>query len=90
VINYFRHPQKLANFSPLHNRCFAIVFAQQTFRKREWIMLDFLQGLLAIRDVDQIGILLVLLLGEVALTWVLGRKFYEASDSFCSVAMGLF
>ncbi|WOF75201.1 sterol desaturase family protein [Parvibaculaceae bacterium PLY_AMNH_Bact1] len=53
-------------------------------------MLDFLQGLLAIRDVDQIGILLVLLLGEVALTWVLRRKFYEMSDTLCSVAMGLF
>lgn len=53
-------------------------------------MLDFLQGLLAIRDVDQTGILLVLILGEVALTWVLGRQYYKASDSFCSVVMGLF
>lgn len=53
-------------------------------------MLDFLQGLLEIRDVDQTGILLVLILGEVALTWVLGRQYYKASDSFCSVVMGLF
>lgn len=60
------------------------------FRKGKWIMLDFLQGLLEIRDVDQTGILLVLILGEVALTWVLGRQYYKASDSFCSVVMGLF
>jgi sterol desaturase/sphingolipid hydroxylase (fatty acid hydroxylase superfamily) len=53
-------------------------------------MLEFLQGLLTIRDVDQIGILLVLLVGEVLITWVLGRKFYEMSDALCSVAMGLF
>ena len=53
-------------------------------------MLESLQGLLAIRDVDQIGILLVLLVGEVLLTWILGRKYYETSDAFCSVAMGLF
>ncbi|PCJ68329.1 MAG: C-5 sterol desaturase [Rhodobiaceae bacterium] len=53
-------------------------------------MLESLQGLLAIRDVDQIGILLVLLVGEVLLTWMLGRKYYETSDVFCSVAMGLF
>ncbi|MEQ9145642.1 MAG: sterol desaturase family protein [Parvibaculaceae bacterium] len=53
-------------------------------------MLEFLQGLLAIRDVDQLGILLVLLLGEVGLTWVLRRKYYEAKDAFCSVTMGLF
>lgn len=53
-------------------------------------MLEFFQGLLAIRDVDQIGILLALILGEVGLTWILGRKFYELKDSLCSVAMGLF
>lgn len=53
-------------------------------------MLEFLQELLVIRDVDQLGILLFLLVLDVGLTWILGRKFYETSDAFCSIAMGLF
>ena len=52
-------------------------------------MLEFLQGLLAIRDVDQIGFLLAFLGAELALTLLLGRGYYNAKDSFCSVTMGL-
>lgn len=53
-------------------------------------MLEFLQGLLAVKDYEQFGILLVLLGGEVLLTWMLGRKFYVARDTGCSIVMGLF
>jgi sterol desaturase/sphingolipid hydroxylase (fatty acid hydroxylase superfamily) len=53
-------------------------------------MLDFLRGLLEIRDSDQFGLLLVFVLGEIALTWVLRKKYYEASDAFCSITMGAF
>lgn len=53
-------------------------------------MLEFFQGLLEIRDADQFGLLLVFVLGEVALTWVLRKKYYEAADAFCSVTMGFF
>jgi sterol desaturase/sphingolipid hydroxylase (fatty acid hydroxylase superfamily) len=53
-------------------------------------MLEFLQGLLEIRDADQFGLLLVFVLGEVALTWILRKKYYEAADAFCSVTMGFF
>lgn len=52
-------------------------------------MLEFLQGLLAVRDVDQIGLLLAFILVEVGLTWVLRKKYYEVSDSVCSVVLGL-
>ncbi|WP_421864302.1 sterol desaturase family protein [Parvibaculum sp.] len=52
-------------------------------------MHEFLEGLLHIRDVDQIWILLGLIGVDVGLTWVLRKKYYEAADSACSVAMGL-
>jgi sterol desaturase/sphingolipid hydroxylase (fatty acid hydroxylase superfamily) len=52
-------------------------------------MHEFLTSLLTLRDVDQTGILLALILVEVALTRILQKKFYELPDSLCSVAMGL-
>lgn len=52
-------------------------------------MHDFVQGLLHIRDVDQIGILLALIGVDVGLTWLLRKKYYAATDSACSVAMAL-
>jgi sterol desaturase/sphingolipid hydroxylase (fatty acid hydroxylase superfamily) len=53
-------------------------------------MLEFLQGLMQIRDVDQIGLLLALIGVDVGLTWVLRKKYYEARDTLCSVTMALF
>lgn len=52
-------------------------------------MLEFLQGLLAIRDVDQLGFLLAFLGAELALVLLMGRNYYNAKDSLCSVTMGL-
>lgn len=52
-------------------------------------MLEFLQGLLAIRDVDQLGFLLAFLGAELALTLILGRSYYKLKDGFCSVSMGI-
>ena len=52
-------------------------------------MLEFLQGLLAIRDVDQLGFLLAFLGAELLLTLIMGRPYYNARDSLCSVTMGL-
>ncbi|MBI1260283.1 MAG: sterol desaturase family protein [Rhizobiales bacterium] len=52
-------------------------------------MHDFLNGLLHIRDVDQIGILLALIVVDVVLTWVLRKKYYAATDSLNSVLMAL-
>mgnify|MGYP003626678638 CR=1 FL=1 len=52
-------------------------------------MLEFLQGLLAIRDVDQLGFLFAFLGAELALTLILGRSYYKLKDSFCSVSMGI-
>ena len=52
-------------------------------------MLEFLQGLLAIRDVDQLWLLIGFIGVEVALTWVLRKKFYAATDSLCSVTLGI-
>lgn len=49
----------------------------------------FLEGLLQIRDVDQIWILLGLIGVDVGLTWVLRKKYYEMADSACSVVMAL-
>ena len=52
-------------------------------------MHDFLNGLLHIRDVDQIGILLALIVADIVLTWVLRKKYYAAKDSLNSVVMAL-
>jgi|GEM_PF-4196129 hypothetical protein len=52
-------------------------------------MHEFLEGLLHIRDVDQVWILLGLIGVDVGLTWMLRKKYCEAADSACSVAMGL-
>lgn len=52
-------------------------------------MLEFLQGLLEIRDTDQILILLALIGVELAVTWVLGKRYHQASDSAVSVTLGL-
>ncbi|MCF8471092.1 MAG: sterol desaturase family protein [Parvibaculum sp.] len=52
-------------------------------------MLEFLQGLLAIRDVDQLGFLLAFLGAELALSLILGRSYYKLKDGFCSVSMGI-
>ena len=52
-------------------------------------MHGFLEGLLEIRDVDQIWILLGLIGADVGLTWLLRKKYYEAADSACSVALAL-
>lgn len=52
-------------------------------------MYEFLEGLLHIRDVDQIWILLGLIGVDVGLTWILRKKYYEMADSACSIAMAL-
>ncbi|MDH3686681.1 MAG: sterol desaturase family protein [Myxococcales bacterium] len=52
-------------------------------------MHEFLTRLLTLKDVDQLGILLALILVDVALTRLLHRKFYVLQDSLCSVTMGL-
>jgi len=52
-------------------------------------MLEFFQGLLAIRDVDQLWLLIGFIGVELVLTWVLRKKFYAATDSLCSVTLGL-
>lgn len=52
-------------------------------------MHEFLEGLLHIRDVDQIWILLGLIGVDVGLTWLLRKKYYEAADLACSVVMAL-
>ena len=49
----------------------------------------FLQSLLAIRDVDQIWLLLSLIGVDIGLTWFLRKKYYAATDSLCSVALAL-
>lgn len=52
-------------------------------------MYEFLKGLLTLRDVDQIGLLLALIGVDVGLTWLLRKKYYQASDSFVSVVLAL-
>lgn len=52
-------------------------------------MHEFLQGLLEIRDVDQLWILLGLIGVDVGLTWVLRKKYYEATDTLCSIVMAV-
>ena len=53
-------------------------------------MLEFLQGLLHIRDAEQMNILIALIGVDVALTLMLGKKhFYQASDTFVSISLGI-
>ncbi|MGD1932960.1 MAG: sterol desaturase family protein [Candidatus Phaeomarinobacter sp.] len=52
-------------------------------------MLDFLNGLLAIRDVDQIWLLIGFIAVEVGLVWLLRKQYYAATDTLCSVTLGL-
>ena len=52
-------------------------------------MHEFLQGLLKIRDVDQLWLLIALIGVDVGLTWIFRKKYYSATDSLCSVFMAL-
>lgn len=53
-------------------------------------MLEFLQGLLHVRDAEQVNILLALIGADIALAVFLGKKhIYQASDSFVSITLGL-
>lgn len=48
-------------------------------------MHEFLQGLLKIRDVDQLWLLIALIGVDVGLTWIFRKKYYSATDSLCSI-----
>jgi sterol desaturase/sphingolipid hydroxylase (fatty acid hydroxylase superfamily) len=53
-------------------------------------MLEFLQGMLQVRDADQMFTLIVLIGADVGLTFALGKKhFYQASDTFVSIGLGV-
>ncbi len=52
-------------------------------------MLEFFQSLLTIRDTDQMYILLGIIVLDVGLTLVLGKKYYRAADTFVSVVLGV-
>lgn len=52
-------------------------------------MLEFLQGLLDIRDADQVWLLIGFIGIELGLTWILRKKYYAATDSLCSITLGL-
>jgi sterol desaturase/sphingolipid hydroxylase (fatty acid hydroxylase superfamily) len=53
-------------------------------------MLEFLQGLLHIRDAEQMYLLIALIGVDVGLTVMLGKKyFYQASDTFVSIGLGV-
>jgi sterol desaturase/sphingolipid hydroxylase (fatty acid hydroxylase superfamily) len=58
--------------------------------KQEIIMLEFFQGLLHVRDAEQMYLLISLIGLDVGLTFMLGKRhFYQASDTAVSIGLGI-